>query len=256
MSIIEVHRKVKNNIGDYFSNPSRYFSFEDLDSQELMHNDSILKGKNLIVGGGGLIHKKFSHHIQALIEKKPKNVVLWGIGHNFGKKHVEKCGDQVFFPDWLGSCDLVGVRDYEEGKQDLYLPCVSCMHSAFDKKYSVKEDVGYFLHAFKTKIKHTDNKSIFYNDNLDFKKAIEFIGSHNTIVTDSYHGAYWAMLLNKQVQVVSWSVKFNYFKSPPLFLENINQPPLDKKHSVQQYYLQECRNLNKNFYHKVLDLFS
>lgn len=254
--IYEVHRKVKNNVGDYYSNPSRYFSFEDLDSQELMHNDSILKGKNLITGGGGLIHKKFSNHIQSLIEKQPKNVVLWGIGHNFGKKHVAKCGDQVFFPNWLDKCNLVGIRDFVKGKEDLYLPCASCMHSAFDDKYSVKKETGYFLHAYKTKLYNTTNKSVFYNNSLDFEKAIEFIGSHETIITDSYHGAYWAMLLNKQVQIVSWSVKFNYFKHPPLFLDDINQEPLNKKHSVQKGYLEECRTLNKNFYHKVLDLFS
>lgn len=256
MSIIEVHRKVKNNIGDYFSNPSRYFNFYDIESQELMHNTTYLFNANLIVGGGGLIHKKFQRHIQNLLDKKPQHAVLWGIGHNFGKKHIEKSKDNVIFPDWLERCDLIGIRDYIEGKEEYYLPCVSCMHSAFDKNYKVEKDKGYFLHAFKTKIQDTHNKSVFYNDNIEFEKAIEFIGSHNTIITDSYHGAYWAMLLNKQVQVVSWSIKFNYFKNPPLFLENINQVPLSEMHYIQKDYLQECRNLNRNFYHKVLNLFS
>jgi len=185
--IYEVHRKVDNNVGDYYSNPSRYFNFDNIKSQELMHNSTDLAAQNLIIGGGGLIHKKFQLHIQNLLDKNPQNSVLWGIGHNFGKKHIEKSKNKVIFPDWL---------------------------------------------------------------------AIEFIGSHDTIITDSYHGAYWAMLLNKQVQVVSWSIKFNYFKNSPLFLDNINQKPLSQTHFVQKNYLQECRDLNKNFYHKVLDLFS
>ena len=38
--ILEVHRKVDNNVGDYYSNPSRYFDLDNLKSQELM--DAIL----------------------------------------------------------------------------------------------------------------------------------------------------------------------------------------------------------------------
>jgi len=254
--IVEVHRKVKNNIGDYYSNPSRYFDFTELGSQELMHNNYDIAEQNLIIGGGGLIHKKFSLHIQNLLKKKPKRTVLWGIGHNFGKKHITKTQEDVIFPDWLEQCDLIGIRDFVKGKENLYLPCVSCMHPAFDKNYEVEKDIGYFLHAFKTKLSDTENKSVLYNNKLDFEKAIEFIGSHDTIITDSYHGAYWAMLLNKQVQVVSWSVKFNYFKNPPIFLENISQNPIKDQHYVQNDYLQECRILNQKFYHKVLDLFS
>ena len=254
--IYEVHRKVDNNVGDYYSNPSKYFSFNNINSQELLHSSTDLAGKNLIVGGGGLIHKKFQLHIQNLLEKNPQNSVLWGIGHNFGKKHIAKCGDQVLFPDWLEKCNLVGIRDFIKEKEELYLPCVSCMHRAFNKSYQTSKDVGYFLHAFKTKLANTHNKSVFYNNSLDFENAIEFIGSHKTIITDSYHGAYWAMLLNKQVQVVSWSVKFNYFKNTPLFLDNINQEPLIQTHFVQKDYLEECRNLNRNFYRKVLELFS
>ena len=254
--ILEVHRKVDNNVGDYYSNPSRYFNFDNIKSQELMHNSTDLAAQNLIIGGGGLIHKKFQLHIQNLLDKNPQNSVLWGIGHNFGKKHIEKSKNKVIFPDWLERCDVVGIRDFVKEKEELYLPCVSCMHRAFDKKYIAEKKIGYFLHAFKTKLTNTHNKSVFYNNGLDFEKAIEFIGTHDTIITDSYHGAYWAMLLNKQVQVVSWSVKFNYFKSPPLFLDNINQKPLAQKHFVQKDYLEECRDLNKNFYRKVLELFS
>jgi len=254
--IIEVHRKVKNNVGDYFSNPSRYFYFKNCNSEELMHNKSLLSSNILVIGGGGLIHKKFQLHIQDLIKKNPKKIVLWGIGHNFGKKHIQKSKGKVFFPDWIKKCDLIGIRDYVSGYEDLYLPCASCMHSAFLKTYEEKQEVGYFLHKFKTKIENTKNKSIMYNDEIDFERTIEFIGSHRTIITDSYHGAYWAQLLGKNVQVVSWSVKFNYFKNPPLFLENISSVPLKTSNKIDYDFLNESRNLNKEFYRKFLDTIS
>jgi exopolysaccharide biosynthesis predicted pyruvyltransferase EpsI len=254
--IIELHRKVQNNVGDLFSNPSRYFDFANCSSQELMHNKSALENQILVVGGGGLIHKKFQLHIQEQIAKSPAKVVLWGIGHNFGKKHISKSSDRVYFPDWINKCDSVGIRDYVQDYEKYYLPCVSCMHTAFDKKYTTTCEVGYFLHKFKTKIKNTDNKSIMFNDSIDFDKTIQFIASHNTIITDSYHGAYWAQLLGKNVQVVGWSVKFNHFKNPPLFLDNINQTPSSSTNKISYDFLTECRKLNQDFYHKFLDTIS
>jgi len=256
MKIFELHRKTPNNIGDYYCNPSRYFDFPNLISQELMHNKSHLKNQILVVGGGGLIHKKFQLHIQEQIAKSPAKVVLWGVGHNFGKKHILKLGNTVYFPDWTNRCDLVGIRDFVEGSEGYYLPCVSCMHSAFDKKYTVTQNVGYFLHKFKTKIEETKNKSIMYNDSIDFDTTIQFIASHDTIITDSYHGAYWAQLLGKNVQVVGWSVKFNHFKNPPIFLDNINQTPLSNTNKIPYDFLTECRKLNQDFYHKFLDTIS
>ena len=177
--IIEVHRKVQNNIGDLFSNPSRYFHFPDCSSQELIHNKTPLTSNVLVIGGGGLIHKKFQLHIQDLIKKNPKKIVLWGIGHNFGKKHIQKSKGKVFFPEWIYKCDLIGIRDYVSGYEDLYLPCASCMHPAFDKTYEEKQEVGYFLHKFKTKLKNPENKSIMFNNTINFEKTIDFIKTMN-----------------------------------------------------------------------------
>jgi len=254
--IIELHRKVHNNIGDLFSNPSRYFNFPNCNSQDLIYKRDNLKNQILVVGGGGLIHKKFQFHIQEQIAKSPEKVVLWGIGHNFGRKHISKSGVRVYFPDWINKCNLIGIRDWVEGYERYYLPCVSCMHPAFDKKYTTTRKVGYFLHKFKTKIKATDNKSIMYNDSTNFDKSIQFIASHDTIITDSYHGAYWAQLLGKNVQVAGWSVKFHHFKNPPILLDNINQTPSSITNKISYYFLTECRKFNQDFYHKFLDTIS
>lgn len=249
--IIELHRKVKNNVGDYYCNPSRYFSFDDLVSDELVGFSDSVKEHSLIVGGGGLIHKKFSKEIQRLIYENPRNSILWGIGHNFGKKHVSKQKGDVYYPSWIRDCSLVGIRDYID--KECYLPCVSCMHPAFDKTYETKNEFVYYLHAFKTKFDKTNNHPLMLNDNMDIDKVIEFLGSGDTIVTDSYHGAYWAQLLNKNVQVVSWSVKFNHMKYPVKFLDNINVDVSFVKNNIDGF-LDECRELNQEFYNKTLNL--
>lgn len=250
--IYEVHRKVKDNVGDYFCNPSRYFNFPDCISGELMYNDFPVKENIIVIGGGGLIHKKFQLHIQSILDKKPKISVLWGIGHNFGKKHVSKLGGDVYYPNWIKKATLVGIRDYIEGHYDTYLPCVSCMHSAFDKTYEVKNDIVYFTHAFKSKYSGKVAPHL-KNNEMNFDKVIEFLGSGNTVVTDSYHGAYWAQLLGKNVIVSSWSVKFNHMKYAPAFINSINDEVPTVDNSVKGF-LNECRNLNIDFYKKFVSL--
>ena len=251
--IIEVHRKPVNNVGDLYCNPSRYFDLGDVSSEELMYNNSVLTNKTLVIGGGGLIHKKFSQHIQDLINKYPSKTVIWGIGHNFGKKFVTKSNNNVYYPNWLNNCDLVGIRDYIDGHYDTYLPCVSCMHPAFNKSYDVKHKTAYFLHAFKTKFEDNTSANVLKNNDIDFNKVVEFLGSAETVVTDSYHGAYWAQLLGKNVHTVSWSVKFNHMKHPPNFLENINVTAPNITNSVDGF-LDECRDYNNRFYQKFLNL--
>ena len=253
MNIFEVHRKTKNNIGDYWCNPSRYFEFPNIQSGEILYNNFPITEQSLIVGGGGLIHKKFSQHIQMLLDKNPKVSALWGIGHNFSKKFERKSND-AYYPQWTNRSTLVGIRDWIDGHHDTYLTCVSCMHPAFDKKYTVKRDVVFYTHAFKSKYQYTEGDIWMKNSEKDFDKVIEFLGSSRTVVTDSYHGAYWAQLLGKDVRVLSWSVKFDYMKHTPSFLPHISEWGNSTPSFSTDEFLEESRDLNNKFYQKFLNL--
>jgi hypothetical protein len=249
--IIELHRKAKNNVGDFYCNPSRYFEIECL-STELVSDKYNVRNNTVIIGGGGLIHKKFSTFIENLLQDTPKKTVLWGIGHNFGQKHGKKSKDNPYYPEWINQCTLVGIRDWIKNYEKYYLPCVSCMHPAFDKDYSEQHEFVYFVHAAKSKFKNS-NYPVMKNNEMNFDKVIEFLGSGNTIITDSYHGAYWGQLLGKNVQVASWSVKFDHMKHQPYFLDEINIDPTFIKNNIEGY-LDECRELNNAFYQKFIQL--
>lgn len=253
-NIFEVHRKVKNNVGDLFCNPSRYFNFTNCKSGELVNNNFPITGETILVGGGGLIHKKFQNHIQSLIQKNPKNIILWGIGHNFGRKHVTKSKSEVYYPDWVKQCTLVGIRDWIKNYEHYYLPCVSCMHPAFDKNYKVTKDVVFFTHAFKSSYVPNKLDNHMSNDNINFDEVIEFLASANTIITDSYHGVYWGQLLNKDVRTLSWSVKFDHMKYSPSFIDSVDNWHKSKKSQSYNGFLEESRNLNIEFSQKVFDL--
>ena len=249
--IIELHRKAKNNVGDFYCNPSRYFEIDCL-STELVSDKYDVTNNTVIIGGGGLIHKKFSTCIEKIVQDKPKQTVLWGVGHNFGYKHGKKSKDNPYYPKWINQCNLVGIRDWIENYEKYYLPCVSCMHPAFDKDYNEQHKFVYFVHAAKSKFKNS-NYPVMKNNEMNFDKVIEFLGSGNTIITDSYHGAYWAQLLGKNVQVASWSVKFNHMKYQPYFLDDINVKPNKIKNDVDSF-LAECREYNNAFYQKFIQL--
>ena len=250
--IIELHRRTPNNVGDYYCNPSRYFPIDCVTRELITETDA--KNNTVIIGGGGLIHKKFNNNIKNIIDQKPNKTIIWAIGHNFSPK-AQKKSQVDYYPDHIMNCNLVGIRDYIDGYKKYYLPCVSCMHPAFDKTYEIKNEVVFYTHAFKSKFQPSKNDIVMSNSEKDFDKVISFLGSANTVVTDSYHGAYWAQLLGKDVRVLSWSVKFDHMKYPPSFLEHITKWQDVKINLPPAGYLDESRELNIQFYQKFLNLF-
>lgn len=257
--ILELHNKTQKNTGDFICNPSRYFNFPDLDSKRLNHRHEV-DNKHLIIGGGGLIHKHWYHSINQLLDKNPKSTTLWGIGHN--TKGIPSYTYQ-YYPKWIDRCNLIGIRDYIDDHKDLYLPDVSCMHPAFDKEYEITRDIVYYLRVRKCEQHQLwKDKSTLKNSTRDFNKIAKFLGSAETVVTDSYHGVYWAQLLGKNVICYSWGVKFLNLRIMPVFqkgnireainnisLDSVRFDPYDNKE-----YLEESRDLNKKFYKRFLNL--
>ena len=244
--IYELHRKTKSNIGDFICNPSRYFPI-DATTENLASVDRRINGHHVIIGGGGLIHHKFTNYIEQVFEYNPKSVTIWGIGTNYFQNRADKT-----LPDVLNKCDIVGLRDYNNPYE--YVPCVSCMHPLLRKKRKISHEVVYYTHASKsafdkTGVPHMNNKE------TNIEKVFNFLGAGETVVTDSFHGAYWALLMGRSVQVKAWSTKFNTIKYPPIFLEDINSPS-DKIHYASKKYLKESIKRNQEFYKKVQTVLS
>lgn len=248
--ILEFHyKKGNNNVGDMFCNPSRYFNLNASSYCITSSSKHDLKNSNIVIGGGGLIRRYFVKHTNYISQSEYKNLIVWGIGHNFSWK------ENMWWPKWMIDSTLWGVRDYIAGYEKFYLPCVSCMHDSFDKTYEINYDYGYFLHHHSSKYSPNVNDIYMYNNNIDMYKVINFLASCNTIITDSYHGAYWGLLLGKDVRVVSWTSKFNNFKCQPTIIDKIeNWQNYKASKVITTDYLHESRELNKQFYQKFLNL--
>lgn len=167
-------------------------------------------------------HKKFHDLISSTIEKiKPITAprFVWGAGHN---SNTDIDFLRIKWPKALSGYKLIGIRDYHEASRFPWVPCASCMHIALNKKYRIKNDIIWFEHK-KQLIRDFGNDPIprFINSGNNVEQTIELLGSANTILTNSYHGAYWGTLLNKRVIVVggTWSSKFKWFKYKPFVLD-------------------------------------
>ncbi|MTJ09046.1 MULTISPECIES: polysaccharide pyruvyl transferase family protein [unclassified Anabaena] len=274
--LLNIHRR-DNNVGDIMSSPLRYFKFpKETQAIDIMtvNNPEILKN-NIIIGGGGLIARDFfTEKLNYIADNRKGKLISWGIGHN-GYENVDR---ELKYPQYMDKFDLHGIRDYNQGFN--YVPCVSCMSKLFDKKYNVKHEFAIYKHGnsnwklpmnelnFPVMENHQVNYkptkinqlfNLFSPDDfqVSFSKIIKFLGEADTILTNTYHGMYWGILLNKKVLAFPFSTKFYTLKYKVPFCDPLNPNDWqDKLQEARRYpdALAECRDANQQFYQKVIEL--
>lgn len=264
--IVNIHRIDVNNVGDYFCAPHHYFDrlkgkaldIYDYKKPDLSVTENFVEkviSDALIIGGGGLLNRSSFENQMKLFEniaQKGKKTVIWGAGHN--EKDPKNFGKVRSYNVDLSKFGLVGVRDYNMGQQ--WVPCVSCLHPLLDTKTPVTNEIGLVFHKKTLKNKAVLEKFKDYpstSNTTDIHTIINFIASTETIITDSYHAMYWAMLMEKKVVVFPNSSKFYSFKYQPVFSDIKNfKTDLSKAQSYSGI-LEECREINHNFAEKVFD---
>jgi hypothetical protein len=238
-------------MGDFFQ---QVFESPDMHQLDRMYKDSWTLTNPLYTD----LHREFHERYQELVQETINKIgpttaprFIWGAGHN-GSAETEFL--KIRWPKAFAKFNLIGLRDYSTSSKFHWVPCASCMHSAFDKKYEIKNDIIWFEHK-KQMIKDFGKDVIprFLNTGDNFEQTIELLGSANTILTNSYHGAYWGTLLKKKVIVVgSWSSKFKFMKHSPVVLgkkddwhDYIEQAP------IYDNALEESRQANKEFWNLI-----
>lgn len=251
MRIINVHDKDEPRAGDIYSGPHQYFDWpypieavSCRDLKKIPFEDADL----IIFGGGGMLHIPFPEHDEGrflLMEHfhgYANKVVLWGIGHNVHE--VTK----IEYPEYISDFLAVGVRDIGCGLR--WVPCASCMHDAFLKDYDVVDDVRAFRRddpfdwwpfPFEQYPMMKDARG----HTLD--EIVAFLGGAKTVVTNTYHGAYWSMLLGKDVVIYKpFSSKFYGMTGD--YSANGNNIIIEPKNG----FLSECVQANVSFFGTVL----
>lgn len=241
--------KRTSNIGDIKSSPFNYFKLSNQQKQIDIKQQLAACGKSkvLILGGGiyGSLKDKLCNTLTSSLN------IAWGIGI-FNEENISQ--------QFRNNFQLIGIREYNhpaiDNKHIFYVPCSSCMNPAFDKKFNIKHKVVFYAHKQKT----TPEQWLAFNElpvltNEDkFSKVIKFLGEAETVITNSYHGVYWATLLGKKVLCLPFNSKFYNFKYPPQFTSTKNWNADIHKAQTHPEYLTECRNINYAFYNKTQEL--
>lgn len=218
------------NVGDKFCDPTLYFDF-GLEVRKLDIRDPDKKSdvNVAICGGGGMWIDTIKPCVIGILRKYPNGTILWGIGlNNGGKKIHTDC-----WPDWGPAARhpgsghtapkplpvLVGARDWKQKYP--WVPCASCMHGAFDLDYTPPEHqfaiYDHYEHPVPVTADQLGKLDVPRRNNRseEIEPVIKFLANAKTILTSSYHGVYWALLLGKHVIAYAWSTKFLHMRHPP-----------------------------------------
>jgi len=235
--ILFIHRNKETNIGDLSCCPADYFPFPSyvkIDIKDVW--DHPLKNyKVIIIGGGGLFY--FSDEIKYVLQTKLP-VIGWGIGTN-----NHDCTLDYGSID-LNDFALLGLRDKTNNR---YVPCVSCMSTLFKKDYKIEHDLVIYEHRDKP---IDFNFPKLNNDAKSLEQVINHIGSASCILTNSYHGLYWAKLLGRSV--ILWQPFSSRFLFTPweITIANFSQE-IKKTDKLENPILIKSIAANKSFYSDV-----
>lgn len=223
--MIVKHFSLKNqpNVGDANCAPIQYFDLpgEHIDLLETGHK------ADLAIFGGGAISGRAARY------QSGGRKVFWGGGHTvrgaWGNHHLTHN---------TGGFELYGTRDFGHG---IWVPCASCMSPLFNKPKAPSQDIVFYGHA---ELSPMGDKN---NNLMDFEAVINHLASGETVVTSSYHGMYWALLLGRRVVVKPFGAKFFGLPYKMQFVEEY----MGQIGFAHPAALDECRAANIDFYEKV-----
>lgn len=234
------------NTGDMNCGPDLYFE-ELMDghtcffhSIKNINYDIIKKEDWVILGGGGMLDcsPQYQDSIRKLLDCSI-HVVAWGLGHNKHHKNT------IYYHDEMAPIDyskffLFTTRDWNFD-QSRFCPCVSCMMKGLEAKYTKKRKVGVLTHH---EIRITEFDFDICDNSQPIEQILRFIGESEVLITNTYHGSYWATLMGlKVIMYKAFSNRFSYLKYP---LREYSGD-LEKDIELAPTYpnaLEECRALN------------
>lgn len=234
------------NLGDKMCCPLDYF--EEWKDVPRRHIDDVpnIEG-DVVFGGGGILFPDFMPILEQCTERRSGKYIVWGAGMNL------RGFSTVLYPPFLSKFDLVGLRDY--GNPWNYVPCASCLHPAFDHKIIPTRDIVIYEH-WEHPIALNGFPRMENNQPKDFfSSVISFLGSAETVITNTFHGLYWSLLLGRKVVVWRpFSNRFYSLHAHVQMCDETNWKDAVKATFITDGFFDECRTLNMEFYKKVKEI--
>lgn len=230
------HFKDTLNAGDRASCPRQYF---DLPEGMIVNIGEPLLGVDVAIYGGGAVARALWD-----IERRDPDIlrIAWGVGGTERRSKISHHKPHGFA--------LYGSRDWPADPIE-WVPCVSCMSPLFDRSYKIERDAVLFFNA-DPRIPRPDIDLPAMSNQNSFSDIVVFLGSAETIVTNSYHGSYWATLLGrKSVIVGAYSSKFYGYRFRPGYDAGEGWFRAAATAVTYPHALSVCRRANLEFYDRV-----
>lgn len=246
--IFSIHCIDHTNIGDMACSPFNYFSSEtpvypmnfwEVDAGSVPQPDTL----PIVLGGGGLYYAPAT--IERLVQRHKGPLVAWGVGRN-GKLSEN---DSVY--PGAGKFAIFGVRDWDSGHD--WVPCASCMSPLINRYRAMPPEHPMVFYGHKDHRIEIAATPCEYNNISTLEKALRFIASGESVLTNSYHGAYWAQLLGRKVAAIPLGNRFTGFRFP-VKLTTLESWPADiGRASAAPEALEVCRAKTLDFSRRVED---
>lgn len=246
--IIFRHHRDTDNLGDRVCSPFDYFPDLAVRGRAVDLSEPTPPCTTVIYGGGkimGGLAKTFGPN-----DFDARHRIAWGVST------VQNWPISLKYWQAFRRMDLIGSRDFSD-RRFSFAPCVTCLAPEFDQSYPEQHDVVVYAHAWKseaTGLVVPDQVPVLTNRETDFSRAIAFLGSARTVVSNSYHGVYWALLLGKRVLCLPFSNKFHSYRLPPGYAAPKEWLSSLGVARAQPEMLELCREATGLFRSRVRDL--
>ena len=214
MRVLFQHLRDSKNIGDAVCSPFDYFDWGDAQAKDL-RTPSTDYDVGVYGGGkifGGLASAPGVNHARGITH------ISWGVGTR------QTLPWSLKYYRSRKMCTLVGSRDWGDKRYD-FAPCPTCMSPLFDSPPAPKHKVVFYCHGGKTtqqNIEIPDGIPQLSNNCTSLEEALSFIASGETVVSNSYHGVYWALLMGRKTICIPFSKKFYGYRLTPHFATPAN----------------------------------
>ena len=269
--LVNMFRIDRKNVGDWWSPPFRYFPFSSHRQIDIRDIDRLPNEKGVIIfGGGGLGQPGFMPFIEKLTRPdRQYKLIAWGVGADTytdrGTRMTEG-RDMETLTSYLSEFDEIGTRIYSPSNYGndgrfQWVPCASCLSPIFSEFRSrpAREKLGVYEHLRVPVTPHLQTgsriKARFFgpypvtsNRGTDLRAKLSFMSRFETIVTNSYHGVYWATLLGRKVVCVAFKNGLFSFKHPPAYLGSNGLSDAVAQAVTYPTALEDCRKSNIDFY--------
>lgn len=243
--IIFRHHRDTENLGDRVCSPYDYVPELAAQGQVVDLSLPTPPCSTVIYGGGkimGGLAKTFGPNDLAA-----RHRIAWGVST------VHRLPFSLKYWQAFRRMDLIGSRDFSD-RRFTFAPCVTCLSDEFDRKHAETRDVVVYAHAWKSDgagLQIPDHVPSLTNRAKDFAEVIAFLGSARTVVSNSYHGVYWALLLGKRVLCLPFSNKFSGYRLPPGYATPQDWQKCLHKAQAQPEMLGLCREATASFRARV-----